>query len=140
MKKLVLLAAMLCLVSQCWAGPVYESDLNEACLPDTEVAEIAARGDRAIDLMLGLLDDVPAAFRTTEAEAAAAAAAAAIERRRDIMTELLNEETDLEAGLATLEFRMYLGGGHPYPYRRTDRTRTGNGHAKQNRHGTRCPV
>ncbi|MDR2818015.1 MAG: hypothetical protein LBB37_01065 [Endomicrobium sp.] len=110
MKKLVLLAAMLCLVSQCWAGPVYESDLNEACLPDTEVAEIetgaeiAARGDRAIDLMLGLLDDVPAAFRTTEAEAAA------IERRRDIMTELLNEETDLEAGLATLEFRMYLGG------------------------------
>jgi hypothetical protein len=41
MKKLVLLAlaAMLCLVSQCWACPIYEINVNEACPPETEQQE-----------------------------------------------------------------------------------------------------
>ncbi|MDR2252182.1 MAG: hypothetical protein LBD98_05140 [Endomicrobium sp.] len=36
MKKLVLLAAMLCLVSECWADPVHRSRLGDACAPETE--------------------------------------------------------------------------------------------------------
>jgi hypothetical protein len=56
MKKVVLLAAMLCLVSECWASPVYEVDVNEACPPEIEYeydqeqeteGEIAARVEAA---------------------------------------------------------------------------------------------
>jgi hypothetical protein len=36
MKKLVLLAAMLCLVSECWADPAHISRLGDACDPESE--------------------------------------------------------------------------------------------------------
>jgi hypothetical protein len=36
MKKLVLLAAMLCLVSECWADPAHKSRLSDACAPEPE--------------------------------------------------------------------------------------------------------
>ena len=42
MKKLVLLAAMLCLVSQGWAFPVHRSRLGDACAPEQQAPETDA--------------------------------------------------------------------------------------------------